>query len=234
MIIDFEGQTIVITGASAGIGKTLYNKFLELGGEVIGTTNTKKNKDLIKLDLNKKQSLTKFLRFLRKRKKIDVLINNAGINIINPINKIKEKDLKKILNVNLEAPIKICHEVSKKMIKNNYGKIINISSIFGNISKEKRVVYSVSKFGINGLTKGSAVDLASKNILVNSVSPGFVLTDLTKKILGKKISKIEKTIPLKRLAKTDEIANIIIFLASKKNTYLTGQNIIVDGGFTSV
>ena len=118
------------------------------------------------------------------------------------------------------------------MIKNRYGRIINMCSIFGEITKEKRVLYNITKFGLNGLTKGSAIDLAKSQILVNSISPGFVSTKLTKKFLGKN-KYIKKEIPLKRLASSDEISKIVLFLASDLNTYLTGQNIIVDGGFTS-
>ena len=120
------------------------------------------------------------------------------------------------------------------MIKNKYGRIINISSIFGEISKSKRAAYSASKFGLIGFTKAVALDLAKNNILVNSVSPGFVETDLTRDILGKnEIKNIVKQIPIGRLASTREVSDLILFLASDYNTYLTAQNITIDGGFTS-
>ena len=120
------------------------------------------------------------------------------------------------------------------MIRKKSGKIINISSIFGSVSKSMRSSYSSSKFGIRGLTKSTALDLASKNILVNSISPGFVETKLTKRILKKNgIIKIKKQIPIKRLGKVSEIAYLTLFLASNYNTYITGQDILIDGGFTS-
>jgi 3-oxoacyl-[acyl-carrier protein] reductase len=114
------------------------------------------------------------------------------------------------------------------------GKILNISSIFGTVGKSKRVSYSSSKWGLIGLTKSSSLDLAKYNILVNAISPGVIESDLTNKILGKKgIHNIKKDIPLNRLASIDEIINVISFLVSDKNSYMTGQNIVIDGGFTS-
>ena len=121
------------------------------------------------------------------------------------------------------------------MIKNKYGKILNIASIWSKISKEKRVAYSASKSGLVGATRSMAIDLAKYNILVNALSPGFVNTEITKKNLSKtEIKKLERNIPLNRFANTDEITNYAIFLSSKLNTYMNGQNIIVDGGFSVV
>ena len=233
MRINFRGKTALITGASDGIGKTIFNDFKKLGAKVIGTCNQKKTKGLIQVDFNDTRSVKKFLEKINKYKKIDILINNAGTNILNPVNKLIEDDIYKLIKINTIGPTLITKVISKKMIKNQYGRIINMCSIFGEITKEKRVLYNITKFGLNGLTKGSAIDLAKSQILVNSISPGFVSTKLTKKILGKKINTLKKEIPLKRLASSDEISKIVLFLASDLNTYLTGQNIIVDGGFTS-
>lgn len=236
MKLDFKGKNILITGASGGIGKSVANEFYKLGGNIIGTSTTKSFKkkrfELIKVDFFKQEELKNFCEYV-KRKKIDILVNNAGINKISSINKININDVRNILYINLEIPTLITSIVSKNMIKKKNGKIINISSIFGLISKEKRSSYSSSKFGILGLTKSSALDLANKNILINSISPGFIDTDLTRKIL--KISgmkKIAKTIPMRRLGDIKEVANLSIFLASNYNTYITGQNIVIDGGFT--
>ena len=124
--------------------------------------------------------------------------------------------------------------ISEKMKKKKSGKIINISSIFSVVSKVKRSVYSASKWGLVGLTKAVALELAPFNIQVNAVSPGFVDTKLTRKIIGEKnLIQLEESIPQGRLANPKEIASVILFLSSDKNTYLTGQNIIVDGGYTS-
>ena len=119
------------------------------------------------------------------------------------------------------------------MKKNKYGRIVNIASIFGVISREKRAAYSSTKSGLIGLTKATAHDLAKDNILVNSISPGFINTELTKNILGEKSMKeISSSIPLKRLGDPDEIAKLVLFLTSDQNTYITGENIIIDGGYT--
>ena len=116
-----------------------------------------------------------------------------------------------------------------------YGRIVNISSIFGVVGKAKRAAYSAAKAGLIGLTLTAAVDLAPYNVLVNSVSPGFVLTDLTKRILNKKdISQIKSFIPMGRLGRPEDIAPIVLFLASELNTYITGQNIVADGGYVSI
>lgn len=234
MNINFKGKTALVTGASDGIGKKIYTDLKRLGAKVIGTGNKKKIKGLLQVDFNNKNSFKEFIKKINKFNKIDILINNAGVNILNPINKLKENDVNNLLTINTISPIILSKIISKKMIKNKYGRIINISSIFGNVTKEKRVLYSVTKFSLHGLTKGSAIDLAKKQILVNSVSPGVVETSLTKKILGKKIKEIKKQIPLKRLATTDEISKTVLFLSSDLNTYITGQNIIIDGGYTSI
>ena len=147
----------------------------------------------------------------------------------------KKKNISSLIDVNLVSAIKISSFVSKKMKSKRKGKIINISSIFGVISKKKRSIYSATKFGLIGFTKSIALDLAQHNIQVNSISPGFVETDLTKKILGKlEIEKIKKEIPLQRLAKPEEISNLVIFLSSIYSNYITGQNIIIDGGYVSM
>jgi 3-oxoacyl-[acyl-carrier protein] reductase len=175
-----------------------------------------------------------FLYAVNKLDKVDVLINNAGVNKIKTISEISEEDWDWINAVNLKGPFLLSRNVSEKMKQQESGKIINIASIFSVVSKEKRAAYSSTKWGLIGFTKAVALDLAPFNVLVNAVSPGFVDTALTRRIIGpKNIKKLVETIPQKRLANTDEIANVVLFLCSDLNTYITGQNIIVDGGFTS-
>ena len=155
------------------------------------------------------------------------------MNKIDPIEKIKDEDWHNIYNINLYGPFVLTREISKIMKKNKYGRIVNIASIFGVISREKRAAYSSTKAGLIGLTKATAHDLAKDNILVNSISPGFIDTELTKNILGEKSMKeISSSIPLKRLGDPDEIAKLVLFLTSDQNTYITGENIIIDGGYT--
>ena len=176
-----------------------------------------------------------FILKLDSYPKIDALVNNAGINRLNLINDILENDWDEMLAVNLSAPFRLLKTVSKKMISHHYGRVINIASIFSKISKEKRSAYSATKFGLHGLTVGVSNDLARHNILVNTLSPGFVMTDLTRKNLSPiEMVQLVDQVPVKRLAEVKDISNVAVFLLSDQNSYLTGQNIVVDGGFTNV
>ncbi len=175
-----------------------------------------------------------FIHSVKKLDDIDVLINNAGVNKIESVTEISEDDWDWINAVNLRGPFLLTQAVSETMKEQNFGKIINISSVFGVISKEKRAAYSSTKWGLIGFTKAAALDLAPFNVQVNAVSPGFVDTDLTRRILGpENMKQLVETIPQGRLAQPEEIAKVVLFLCSEQNTYITGQNIVVDGGFTS-
>ena len=241
MKLDFKNKIVLITGGEGGLGKSICSKFLQLGAKVIVTTTKKElvNKKTSKkiymhLNYNNKNSVQNFLNNLRKIKKIDILINNAGINQLSYINEIDEKYLEEIYGVNLKGPIIMTKQISKIMIKNRSGKIINISSIFGVVGKSGRSLYSVTKFGLIGLTKSSALDLAKYNILVNSVAPGVINAGLTKKILkSKELKKIKDEIPLNRLGEPLAVSYLVCFLCSNLNTYITGQNFVIDGGYTS-
>jgi len=195
----------------------------------------KLNKFFFNVDFSDNHQINTFIKSILKFDKIDGLINNAGINRLNYINNVKHQDWDDMISVNLTAPFKLLKVLSNKMIDNQYGRVVNISSVFGIVSKEKRSVYTASKFGINGLTVGVSNDLARNNILVNTVSPGFILTDLTKKNLSKKeMIDLSNQIPIKRLGRTKDISSVVIFLLSNLNQYITGQNIVVDGGFTNI
>ena len=249
MQLDFKNKIILITGGTRGIGKQISEDLHDLGATVLITgTNSEEVKKLNKvasrnsekkkyltLDLLKSDGVNRFLDEIKSYKRIDGLVNNAGINRLNYIQDAVVSDWDDMLKVNLTSPFLLLNAVSHKMIHNKYGRIVNIASIFGVISKEKRAVYSATKFGIHGLTVGSSNDLARHNILVNTVSPGFVLTDLTRKNLTEsEMEDLSKQIPIKRMAETKDISNIVVFLLSTLNNYLTGQNIVVDGGFTNV
>jgi len=224
MNINFKDKNVLITGGSRGIGRELVNTFSNLEANVV-YTSTKDLNFINKLSVN---------NFLDRIKNIsfDICINNAGINTNNNFCDIKDVDWNDIINVNLTGCYKICKAVSKQMINQRSGKIINVASIWGNISKQGRAAYSASKFGVRGLTLGMAAELAQYNILVNSVSPGFTITELTKKTLGVDgMNKIKTQIPLNRLATTKDISNAILFLCSDLNTYISGHDLVVDGGF---
>ena len=247
MEFDFKEQTIIITGATRGIGKKIAEDLESLDAKLV-LTGTDKNqinrlnienanpKIIYKqLDFLDKNSLKKFLDFISNLDRIEGLINNAGINRLNKIQESLDEDWNDMINVNLSGAYYLIKAVSKVMINQKYGRILNISSIFSVIGKEKRSIYCSTKSAINGLTIGTSNDLSKYNILCNSLSPGFVKTDLTKKNLTQnQINLLSKQIPIERLAETKDISNTSIYLISNLNSYLTGQNIIVDGGFTNI
>ena len=238
MKIDFKYQNVLITGGTRGIGQQIAQDMATLGASVT-ITGTKKRYEsngikCIPVNFLDNTSTENFIKEISEQT-FDVCINNAGINKIDPLCEVKEQDWNDIMKVNLTAPFLIQQAVCKNMLKQNYGKIVNISSIWGTVSIPHRASYSASKFGLRGLTAASAAELAQHNILINTVSPGFTLTDLTKQILGEQgIEDLTKQIPMRRMAEVDEISRVVLFMCSKLNTYISGQNIIVDGGFVNV
>ncbi|MDD3296586.1 MAG: SDR family NAD(P)-dependent oxidoreductase [Candidatus Omnitrophica bacterium] len=237
-MINLSGKTALISGGTRGIGKAMVDLFASSGCKVIytGTKNEEKNlskdKIFMQLDLAQDKSVKDFFSRLSTLERIDILVNNAGINIIEPISEIENENWQKVLKVNLTGPMLLTREISKKMKRSGGGKILNISSIFGIMSRQKRNSYSASKAGLIGLTKSSALDLAPYNIVVNALCPGFTLTELTTSILSKEeIEALKKEIPLGRFASVEEIARVALFLCSDLNSYMTGQVVIADGGY---
>ena len=185
-------------------------------------------------DFKDKDSTAEFLQEAKSFQP-EILVNNAGINVIDNFEDIKEHDFDDIIKVNLKAPFLTCQAVIPSMKEKNYGRIVNIGSIFSILSKAKRASYSASKFGLYGLTKALASEVSEFNILANCVSPGVIETDLTRKILGEAgISQMKKNIPQGRLGGTEEVAELVFWLASKNNSYISGQNILIDGGYSVV
>lgn len=243
MNIDFNGKIALVTGGTRGIGRQVAKDLLRLGADVYVTgSSAVPPNDLpsgteryLGVDFTNRTDTERFLDVVGKMDRIDVCINNAGINTIGPIDETLVENWDDISAVNLDAPFLVTRTISRIMKANRYGRIINISSIFGVISKAGRALYSMSKFGLRGLTVSSSIDLAPYNILVNTVSPGFVMTELTQRILGPvEMERIAKEVPMGRFAQPEEISRTVLFLASDLNTYITGQNIIIDGGFVNV
>ena len=216
-------KTVLLTGGNRGIGQAIFEEIKNDFNVIIPTRE--------ELDLSSLESINKYFG---GEIKIDILINNAGINIIKEIDSILDKDIEEVNNINLVAPLKLIQKCVTNMKKNKYGKIINISSIWGIRSKEKRTLYSGTKFGIIGHTKALSRELGEYNILINAICPGFTATDLTMESLNtEELKKIQEEIPLGRLAEPREIAKSVKFLISDENTYITGQTLIIDGGFTA-
>lgn len=229
----------LVTGGSRGIGMAIVEKLLHSGFQVITTGKSKRDFSIPSVeyhavDFSDVEATQKFASQMAD-KKIDVLINNAGINKIHPFADIPLETFDGIQNVNVRAPFILTQAVLPGMKKRRWGRIVNISSVFGVVSRSERASYSTSKFGIYGMTAALAAEVASEGILVNCVAPGFVETELTQDVLGKKgIEEVCKTIPMGRLAHPSEIAEFVLWLVSEKNTYISGQNLLIDGGFTRV
>jgi len=229
----------VVTGATRGIGYAIAERLLKDGLEVIATGTRKNAKhpagsSYYQVDFFDDNSVNKFIQYLKKQR-INILVNNAGINKIGKFSSIDVKDFDLILRVNLRVPFQICQAVIPYMEKEKWGRIVNLTSIFGNITKEYRASYSSSKFGLDGMTAALAAEVSERGILANSVGPGFIDTDMTRDVLDKSdISKLKGRIPMKRLGQVNEIAALVSWLVSDENTYITGQNLMIDGGFTRV
>lgn len=240
MNLGFAGKKALVTGASRGIGRAIAEAFAENGAKVWGTCTQidrwpESPHGIIPLiaDFSDKDSLAEFLDSVKELGRIDVCVNNAGINRIKPVETVTPEDYRKVLSVDLQAPYLLSQALIPGMKSNSWGRIINIASIWSVVTKSHRSLYSTAKTGLVGMTRSLAAELAPHGIFVNSVSPGFVMTDLTRESLSRQeVRKITSQIPTGRMAQPEDIAAVVCFLASDLNTYLTGQNIVVDGGFS--
>ncbi len=214
----------LVTGGSAGIGLAVAKRLKAEGIDVI----TPARRDM---DLLSDASIDAYLKSLSRP--VDILINNAGVNIIAPLADITDDYMRQTIQINLLAPFRLARALAPGMAERRYGRIVNISSIWAIVSKPGRLTYATAKSGLQGMTRTLAVELAPYNVLVNAIAPGFVNTEMTRRNnTGEQIEAIEKNIPAGRLAEPEEIAEAAAFLASEKNSYITGQTILVDGGFT--
>ena len=218
-------HTVLITGGSRGIGEAIVKHLKKQKYNVLYPTRKE-------LDLLDNKSIENFINKNRTRK-IDILINNAGINNPQWIGELTDKNINETIQINLISPIKLIRGCVDNMKKQKWGRIVNMSSMFGIVGRGKQVMYVATKHGLNGVTKTLALELAQYNILVNSICPGFTNTELvSKKNSPEKIAALLKDVPLGKLLEPQEIAYLVEFLISDKNTYITGDTIIIDGGFS--
>jgi len=218
-----ESKTALVTGTSRGIGKSIKEVLSNDGIEIISPSRNE-------LDLSSSESIDRFLSNLSTD--IDIIINNAGILKVGKHDEFSSDDFHEILQVNVIAPFKIISGVVEKMKQHKFGRIVNISSIWGQKSKKGRTLYSSSKAALDALTRSFAIEFASYNILINSVAPGYIETDMLKQSnTEEELSNIRDIIPMNRFGKKIEIAELVKFLCSEKNSYITGQVLTIDGGY---
>jgi NAD(P)-dependent dehydrogenase (short-subunit alcohol dehydrogenase family) len=236
----FSDKKVFVTGASRGIGRAIAQAFRAEGAWVIGTRTRKINEtddacqEWVAADFSDVEQIRACAECVR-RAAPDVLVNNVGINKIAPFVEIAPDDFLSIQQVNVFAPFLLCQAAIPAMKSKGWGRIVNVSSIWGKISKEYRASYSTSKFAIDGMTLALAAEHSADGIIANSIAPGIIDTELTRRVLGEAgIQSLVSRVPARRLGQADEIARLVLWLASEENTYLAGQNIAIDGGFSRV
>jgi len=246
--INLKNKYALVTGAGKGLGKACSIALAEAGATVIALSRTQS--DLNKLEKIIKRIKGRIIKIncdvmnyndlktkLGKIKIIDILVNNAGTNFPEPFEKIKQSSMNYLVDLNLKAAFNVAQLVVKKMLKNKKrgGSIINMSSQLGHVGMIGRNIYSMTKFGIEGLTKGMGVELANKNIRVNTVAPTFVETPMVKRFFkNKKFKKLViENIPIGKVAKESDVATAVCFLASDAAAMITGTSILIDGGWTA-
>ena len=248
---NLKNKIALVTGAGKGLGKACSIALAEAGSNLVIISRTKKDLDQVsKIAKRFKVKCKSYVcditnyneikKIINSQPKIDVLINNAGTNIPEYFDKVKRENMEYLVKINTVASFNLAQLCALKMLKTKNrkkigGSIVNMSSQMGHVSGPKRSVYSMTKFGLEGLTKGMALDLAKYNIRVNTICPTFVVTPMTKKFLKDKKFKRDmlSNIPLGRFAEMSEISSAVVFLASDAASMITGTSLLVDGGWTA-
>ena len=248
---NLKNKIALVTGAGKGLGKACAIALAEAGANLIIISRTNKDLNQVSKVIKKFKvkcksyvcditNYNEIKEIINKQTKIDVLVNNAGTNIPEYFTKVKRENMEYMVKINNIAAFNLAQLCAVKMIKTKNrkkigGSIVNMSSQMGHVSGPKRTVYSMNKFGVEGLTKGMALELAKFNIRVNAISPTFVVTPMTKKFLKNKKFKrdVLNNIPLGRFAELPEISSAVVFLASDAASMITGTSLLVDGGWTA-
>ena len=240
-MLSFKNKNIFITGASGGIGNALVKKFVSLGGNILGSGTKTEKLDKIKkqfpsikvkkFDMADQSRIEEFVNEVTlELGGLDILVNNAGINVDNLSLRMKDEEWKKVIDINLTSTFLLTKHAIKKMLKNKFGRIVNITSVVGHTGNLGQSNYSASKSGIIGMSKSLAIEYAKKNITVNCVSPGFIATDMTTNIAEKVKLYLTSKIPMGKLGTGDDVSNCVAFLSSQQASYITGETIHVNGG----
>ena len=240
-MINFKNKKILVTGATGGIGKALVQKFVSLEGNVLATgTKTEKldalkkefpNINVLKFDISEHSKIEEFIENVSSQLVgLDILVNNAGINMDNLSLRMKDDEWKKVIDLNLGSTFFLCKYGIKKMLKNKYGRIVNITSVVGHTGNLGQSNYAASKAAIIGMSKSLAIEYAKKNITINCVSPGFIQSKMTDSIVESIKAVLTSRIPMAKLGKGEDVANTVAFLSSDAASYITGQTIHVNGG----
>jgi len=240
-MISFKNKNILITGASGGIGKELVKKFSTLGGNILGTGTNSEKLDILKkeypgikvkkFDISEHARIEEFIENVAlELGGLDVLINNAGKNVDNLSLRMKDEDWKKVIDINLTSTFLLSKYSIKKMLKNKFGRVVNITSVVGHTGNLGQANYAASKSGIIGMSKSLAIEYAKKNITVNCVSPGYIVSDMTMNIAEKVKLYLTSRIPMAKLGTGEDVSNCVAFLSSEQASYITGETIHVNGG----
>ena len=240
-MINFKNKKILVTGATGGIGREIVKKFISLEGSVLATgTNLERldllkkdfpNINVLKFDISDHSKIEEFIdNASTQLNGLDILINNAGTNIDNLSLRMKYEEWKKVIDINLNSTFLLSKFAIKKMLKNKYGRIVNITSVVGHTGNLGQANYAASKSGIIGMTKSLAIEYAKKNITLNCVSPGFIQSRMTDNIIESVKTMLTSRIPMSRLGNGEDVANSVAFLSSDQASYITGETIHVNGG----
>ncbi len=233
-----EGKLAVVTGATRGLGHAIAVRLRDDGAHVIGTGTRPDGQapegcEFMAADFTDHAATEAVAEAIGAREPL-ILVNNAGIGIERPIEEVTTEDFRTVHDINLVAPVVLSRAVVPGMRKAGWGRILNVGSIYGTISREKRVPYSSSKFGIDGLTAALAPEVAREGILVNTIAPGFIYTDMIDASDDIDVPELESRIPIGRMAQPEEIAAFAAWLVGPENTYISGSSLIIDGGLVRV
>jgi len=240
-MINFKNKKILVTGATGGIGRDIVKKFISLEGNVVATgTNIEKldllkkdfpNVNVIKFDISDHSKIEEFIdNASTQLTGLDILINNAGTNMDNLSLRMKDDEWKKVIDINLTSTFLLSKHAIKKMLKNKFGRVVNITSVVGHTGNLGQANYAASKSGIIGMSKSLALEYAKKNITVNCISPGFIVSDMTMNIAEKVKLYLTSRIPMGKLGTGEDVSNCAAFLSSDQASYITGETIHVNGG----